>query len=147
VSVPRQFNFFRVATIPSQARRPGETGTPFHFCRRACPCLHGIRGGVDIRDAHNGALSVRVYLPEPLAMLSTDIDGLHGGFLTVDEHGQRLFAVTTSGLSVANLANVPLGIGTLSQTSGPAAGGTVITSAEAASNPLPKPPWVESPQP
>jgi DNA-binding beta-propeller fold protein YncE len=87
----------------------------------------GIRGGIDIRDANNGALRLRIYLPEPLAMLSTDVDGLHGGFLTVDENGQRLFAVTTSGLTVIQLANVPLGIGTLSQTLGPATGGTVVT--------------------
>jgi hypothetical protein len=60
-------------------------------------------------------------------MLSTDLDGLHGGFFTLDENGQRLFAVTTSGISIVQLANVPLGIGNLSQVSGPAAGGTVIT--------------------
>jgi hypothetical protein len=60
-------------------------------------------------------------------MRSTDIDGLHDGFLTVDENGQRIFALTTSGLTVIQLANVPLGIGTLSPTSGPAAGGTVAT--------------------
>jgi len=91
------------------------------------PPAKGIRGGIDIRDANNGTLRLRIYLPEPLAMLSTDVDGLRGGFLTVDENGQRLFAVTTSGLSVVQLANVPLGIGTLSQTSGPATGGTVVT--------------------
>jgi hypothetical protein len=58
-------------------------------------------------------------------MRSSDVDGLRGAFLTVDENGQRLFAITTSGISVVQLANAPLGIGTLSQTSG--AGGTVIT--------------------
>ncbi len=59
-------------------------------------------------------------------MLNTDVDGLHGGFLTADENGQRLFAVTTSGLSIVQLANVPLGIGTLSPSSGPAAGGSAV---------------------
>ncbi|HXX14911.1 MAG TPA: IPT/TIG domain-containing protein [Candidatus Eremiobacteraceae bacterium] len=60
-------------------------------------------------------------------MLNTDLDGLHGGFLTTDENGQRLFAVTTSGLSIVQLANVPLGIGTLAPSSGPASGGTAVT--------------------
>ena len=87
----------------------------------------GIHGGIDIRDAHNGKLLLRLYLPEPLAMLSTDIDGLHGSFLTTDEFGQRLFAITTSGLTVVQLASVPLGIGTLTPSTGPIAGGTSVT--------------------
>ncbi len=93
----------------------------------SAPPATGIHGGIDIRDAHSGRLRLRVYLPEAFAMLSTDIDGLHGGFLSVDENGQRLFAVTTSGLSIVQLASVPLGIGTLSVTSGPASGGTSLT--------------------
>jgi len=93
----------------------------------AAPPATGVHGGVDIRDAHNGQLRLRLYLPEAFAMLNTDLDGLHGGFLTTDENGQRLFAVTTSGLSIVQLANVPLGIGTLSPSSGPASGGTAVT--------------------
>jgi IPT/TIG domain len=93
----------------------------------SAPPPTGIRGGVDIRDAHNGQLRLRIYLPEPFAMLNTDVDGLHGGFLTVDENGQRLFALTTSGLTVMQLANVPLGIGTLTPSSGAAGGGTSVT--------------------
>lgn len=93
----------------------------------AAPPATGIRGGIDIRDAHNGQLRMRLYLPEPFAMLSTDVDGLHGGFLTVDENGQSLFAVTTSGLTVVQLAAVPLGIGTLSPAQASAAGGTSVT--------------------
>jgi hypothetical protein len=93
----------------------------------AAPRASGIRGGIDIRDARNGQLRLRVYLPEPFAMLSTDVDGLHGSFLTIDENGQQLFAVTTSGLSIVKLANVPLGIGSIVPSSGAAAGGTSIT--------------------
>lgn len=93
----------------------------------AAPPATGIHGGIDIRDAHNGQLRLRVYLPEPFAMLSTDVDGLHGEFLTTNENGQRLFALTTSGLSIVRLANVPLGIGTLSPVSGAAAGGASVT--------------------
>jgi len=93
----------------------------------AAPPATGIHGGVDIRDAHSGRLRMRVYLPEPFATLSTDVDGLHGTFLTVDENGQRLFALTTSGLTVLQLSNVPLGIGTVAPASGPSAGGTNLT--------------------
>ncbi|HWY09531.1 MAG TPA: IPT/TIG domain-containing protein [Candidatus Acidoferrales bacterium] len=91
------------------------------------PPATGIHGGVDIRDAHSGRLRLRVYLPEPFAMLSTDTDGLHGTFLTVDENGQRLFALTTSGLTILQLSSVPMGIGTLAPASGPSAGGTSLT--------------------
>jgi len=93
----------------------------------AAPPTTGIHGGVDIRDAHSGRLRLRVYLPEPFAMLNTDVDGLHGAFLTVDEKGQRLFALTTSGLTVLKLAGVPLGIGTLTPARGPSGGGTAVT--------------------
>jgi IPT/TIG domain len=91
------------------------------------PPASGIHGGIDIRDANSGQLRLRVYLPEPFAMLNTDMDGLHGGFLTMDENGQRLFALTTSGLSIVQLANVPLGIGSLSPSSGSSAGGTSVS--------------------
>jgi hypothetical protein len=64
----------------------------------------------------------------------TDVDGLHGTFLAIDENGQRLFAITSkdgtaqnAGLTIAKLANVPLGIGTLTPPNGPATGGTQIT--------------------
>jgi hypothetical protein len=93
----------------------------------AAPPATGIHGGIDIRDAHNGRLRLRIYLPEAFAMLSTDTDGLHGAFLTLDENGQRLFALTTSGLTVLQLSSVPLGIGTLNPANGPAVGGTTVT--------------------
>jgi hypothetical protein len=93
----------------------------------AAPPATGIRGGVDIRDAQSGRLRMRVYLREPFAMLSTDVDGLHGTFLTVDENGQRLFALTTSGVSVVQLSSVPLGIGSVSPDAGATAGGTSVT--------------------
>jgi hypothetical protein len=93
----------------------------------AAPPATGIHGGVDIRDAHSGRLRMRVYLPEAFAMLSTDVDGLHGTFLTVDENGQRLFALTTSGLTILQLSSVPLGIGTVAPAAGASAGGTSVT--------------------
>ena len=93
----------------------------------AAPSAIGTQGGVDILDAHTGRLRLRIFLPEPLATLSTDIDALHGSFLAVDETGQRIFALTTSGLTVVQLATIPLSIGTVSPASAPAAGGATLT--------------------
>jgi len=93
----------------------------------AAPPATGIRGGVDIRDAISGQLRLRVYLPEAFAMLNTDLDGLHGGFLAVDDTGGKLLAATTSGFSLVELAKVPLGVGSVSPAAAPASGGTLIT--------------------
>jgi IPT/TIG domain-containing protein len=91
----------------------------------------GVRGGIDILDAHSGVLRLRIFLPQ---QLMTDVDGLHGGFLTTDENGQRLFAITSTdgtaqnaGITIIELANVPLGIGTLTPASGSSAGGGAVT--------------------
>jgi hypothetical protein len=92
----------------------------------SAPPARGIRGGIDIRDAHNGWLRLRLYLPEPFTMLSTDINGLDACFLTTDT-GKHIFAITSSGLTVVSFANLPLAIGSLSPSNGAAAGGTSIT--------------------
>ena len=91
----------------------------------------GVNGGIDILDAHSGLLRLRILLQQ---QFMTDVDGLHGSFLATDENGQRLFAITSkdgtvqnAGITVVQLANVPLGIGTLTPASGPAAGGTTLT--------------------
>ena len=102
--------------------RPFLTGPP-----PASLPIAGIQGGVDIVDAHSGRLRLRLFLPEPFAMLSADSDALHASFFTIDETGQRLFALTASGLTVVQLASVPLGIGSVSPASGPSAGGTLVT--------------------
>jgi hypothetical protein len=93
----------------------------------ASPSAAGIHGGIDIRDAHSGQLRLRIYLPEPFAMLNSDVDGMHGGFFTTDENGQRLFVLTTSGLTIVQVANVPLGIGTMSPLTGAASSGSTVT--------------------
>ena len=91
------------------------------------PLATGPQSGVDILDSHTGQLRLRVLLPEPLAATSADVDGLHAQFITVDENGQRIFVLTVSGLTVVQLVNVPLAIGTLTPATGPSAGGTAIT--------------------
>lgn len=89
--------------------------------------ITGVQGGVDIDDARTGQLRLRVMLPEPFAMLAADSDALHASFFAIDETGRRLFALTASGLTVVQLAGVPLGIGSLAPASGPASGGTTVT--------------------
>lgn len=91
----------------------------------------GVKGGIDILDAHSGALRLRIFLPQ---QFMTDVDGLHGSFLATDENGQRLFAITSSdgtaqnaALTVVQLAAVPLGIGTFSPSSVSATGGATLT--------------------
>lgn len=91
----------------------------------------GVKGGIDILEAHSGVLRLRILLPQ---QFMTDVDGLHGSFLTTDENGQRLFAITSkdgtaqnAGVSIVTLANVPLGIGTLIPSNGSGAGGITLT--------------------
>ena len=91
------------------------------------PLPVSLHGGVDIFDAHSGQLRLRVALPEPLATHSNDVDALHAQFLAIDETGQRLFVITNSGLTVVQLAALPLGIGTLSTNDIAPSGGTVVT--------------------
>jgi hypothetical protein len=80
--------------------------------------------GVDLVDVHTTVLRERVLFTEPLATALTAMDG---DFLTLDENGKRLFAITRSGLTLAELAAVPLGIGSVQPSQGPAAGGTQVT--------------------
>lgn len=91
----------------------------------------GVKGGVDVLDAHSGALRLRIFLPQ---QFMTDADGLHGSFLATDENGQRLFAITSSdgtpqnaALTIIQLATVPLGIGTIQPSTVSAAGGATLT--------------------
>jgi IPT/TIG domain len=90
-----------------------------------------VRGGVDISDARSGQLRMRIFLPQ---QLMTDVDALHGDFLTIDENGQRLFAITSldgspqnAALTVVQLASVPLAIGSISSPTISAAGVTSLT--------------------
>ena len=125
-----------IAQIPGRLLVPGVTLHPsgaliYQPFLTGPPATSGVKGGVDIIDAHSGELRLRIFLPQ---QFMTDIDGLHGGFLATDENGQRLFAITSTdgtpqngGVTVVQLANVPLGIGTLTPTAGTAAGGTTLT--------------------
>jgi hypothetical protein len=122
--------------IPGRVFVPGLTLHPsgallYQPFLTGAPGSTGVKGGVDILDAHSGALRLRIFLPQ---QLMTDVDGLHGSFLAPDENGQRLFAITSSdgtvqhaGLSVIQLASVPLGIGSISPLTVSASGGSTLT--------------------
>jgi IPT/TIG domain len=122
--------------IPGRAFVPGLTLHPsgaliYQPFLTGAPGSAGVKGGVDILDAHSGVLRMRIFLPQ---QFMTDVDGLHGSFLATDENGQRLFAITSSdgtaqhaALTVVQLASVPLGIGTISPATAPASGGTTLT--------------------
>jgi hypothetical protein len=95
-----------LAQIPGRALVPGVALHPagaliYQPFLTGAPGSAGINGGVDILDAHSGALRLRIFLPQ---QLMTDIDGLHGSFLATDENGQRLFAITSSDGTPQNAA-------------------------------------------
>ncbi len=125
-----------LAQYPARNAVPGITLHPsgalvYQPFLTAAAASAGVKGGIDILDAHSGVLRLRIFLPQ---QLMTDVDGLHGSFLATDENGARLFAITStdgnaenSGVTVLQLAKVPLGIGTLNPSFGPAAGGATIT--------------------
>jgi len=125
-----------ITQIPGRVSVPGVTAHPsgaliYQPFLTGAAGSPGVRGGVDIFDAHSGALRLRIFLPQ---QFMTDVDGLHGSFLATDENGQRLFAITSSdgtpqnaALTVVQLAVVPLGIGTVSPSTVAAAGGAILT--------------------
>jgi len=132
-SVP---NSAELEQIPGRVLVPGVALHPsgallYQPFLTGAPGSVGVKGGIDILDAHSGALRLRIFLPQ---QLMTDVDGLHGSFLTTDENGQRLFALTSSdgtsqnaALTVVQLAAVPLGIGTIAPSAVAATGGANLT--------------------
>jgi len=125
-----------LAQIPGRVAVPGLALHPsgallYQPFLTGAPGGAGTKGGIDVLDTHSGALRLRLFLPQ---QFMTDIDGLHGDFLTTDETGQTLFALTSSdgtpqnaSLTILQLASVPLGIGTVSPSTVPAVGGATLT--------------------
>ncbi len=122
--------------IPGRQPVPGVTLHPsgaliYQPFLTGAPGTTGVKGGIDVLDAHSGALRLRIFLPQ---QFMTDVDGLHGSFLATDENGQRLFAITSSdgtpqnaALTVIQLAAVPLGLGTIAPATVAATGGATLT--------------------
>jgi hypothetical protein len=74
---------------------------------------------VDIFDVRHGDLRERVYLSEQFLPEEQAQNGL-----AIDRTGQNIFLLTSTGLTIVTLDNVPLSIGSLSPTSG-ASGSTI----------------------
>jgi hypothetical protein len=66
---------------------------------------------VDVFDVHRGRLALRVALPEQPKIPKTPS-------LAVDETSSKVFILTRSGLSVAEIAVVPLSIASVNPASG-----------------------------
>lgn len=73
--------------------------------------------GVDVFDVHHGRLALRIALPEQPTIPKAPS-------LAVDETGSKVFILTRSGVTVADIAVVPLSIASVSPASG-AIGATV----------------------
>jgi len=76
-----------------------------------------IARSVDVFDVHRQRLVLQIALPEPL------VSSLNS--MCMDETGSKLFAISQSGITVAQLASVPLSIASVSPTS--ASPGSTIT--------------------
>ena len=68
--------------------------------------------GVDLFDVRTGRLQMHVALPEAIP---ADLNGL-----TLDETGTRMFLISNSGITIAQLPQLPLSIATVSAPSGSA---------------------------
>lgn len=136
------FAISSVPALPELTKTPGRVFVPgmvlhpsggllYEPFLTGAPGSTGVKGGIDIIDAHSGALRLRIFLPQ---QFMTDVDGLHGSFLATDENGERLFAITSSdgtaqnaALTIVQLAAVPLSIGTIQPSTVSAAGGATLT--------------------
>ena len=81
------------------------------------PAAHPLTEGVDIFDVHRQRLALRIALPDPLPLsLNT---------MALDETGTRMFLISNTGITVAQLKSAPLSIATVSPVTG--SPGTQIT--------------------
>lgn len=72
--------------------------------------------GVDVFDVHNGRLVQHVVLPDPIP--------LDSNAMALDETGTKMFLTSSTGVTIAELNQAPLSIGTLSPVTGPS--GTTV---------------------
>jgi YVTN family beta-propeller protein len=74
--------------------------------------------GIDIFDVHRGRLVRRVALPFQMQSILDE--------MAVDETGARIFCITTTGISIVQVGELPLSIGTVSPSSAPSGGGAAL---------------------
>jgi DNA-binding beta-propeller fold protein YncE len=75
------------------------------------------KSGVDLFDVRTGRLVRHVVLPDPLPL---DMNGM-----ALDETGTKMFLISNTGVTVAQLYQLPLSLATLSPATGPS--GTTVT--------------------
>ena len=68
------------------------------------------KSGVDLFDVHTGRLVRHVVLPDPLPL---DSNGM-----ALDETGTKIFLISTTGLTIAQLYQVPLSLSTVTPSAG-----------------------------
>jgi hypothetical protein len=87
------------------------------------PYLYGPSGlmqptqGVDISDVHTGHIALRVALSDPISPVF--------GPMVLDETGSRMFFITSTGITVDQLNEIPLSIASANPASG--SPGSVVT--------------------
>jgi hypothetical protein len=67
--------------------------------------------GVDIFDVHTGRLVLHAAMPEAIPADT--------GALALDETGTKMFLISTSGITITQLAQVPLSLASITPTAGP----------------------------
>jgi hypothetical protein len=93
-------------------------GSLLYMARASSSALNVTRPScVDIFDVNHGTLLQRVYLTEEIQSV-TDA-------MAIDAYGQNIYLITNVGLTILQINNAPLSIGSLAPTSG--AAGTKIT--------------------
>jgi DNA-binding beta-propeller fold protein YncE len=81
--------------------------------------------GVDMIDARTGQLRERLLLSEEILLGPSEQLQSPSKTLAITPSGDHIFLLTTAGLTVVTLDSVPLGIGSVSPSAGPA--GTLVT--------------------
>jgi hypothetical protein len=85
--------------------------------------VNGI--GIDIMDARSGQLRERVRLSEQILSGPTEVVQTPSKVMAVTPAGDRVFLLTSAGLTIVELDAVPLGIGSVTPNAG--SPGTVVT--------------------
>jgi YVTN family beta-propeller protein len=97
--------------------RMNSSGSLLYQPQQQVVSSNGATLGVDIFDTHTGRLLTRVALPDPL----------EPGFgpMAIDETGGKLFLISSTGLTIAQLSQIPLTVATVNPSTGSA--GTTVT--------------------
>lgn len=74
--------------------------------------------GFDIYDSHHGHIVRRIVLPSPIP-LTFDA-------MALDQTGSQVFLISASGITIVNIADLPLSVGSVTPAQGPAGGGVSV---------------------